>query len=116
MRKPDLSIPAKAEHKVTADIYYKARERLMTVLSSQYVSEAYRDRANTIVIPDYFLMDARAEYELGRIALFTEIKNLLNCSYFYADGLPAPPRTWIVGITWGHLTMKSEAYNVLTDY
>ncbi|WP_028580516.1 TonB-dependent receptor plug domain-containing protein [Desulfogranum japonicum] len=96
----DLTIPAKSEHKATADLYYKASDRLMTVLSSKYVSEAYRDRSNTIVIPDYFLMDARAEYDLGKIALFTEIKNLLNCSYSYADGLPAPPRTWILGMTW----------------
>lgn len=31
-------------------------------------------------------------------SLFTEIDNVMNRTYYYSDGLPAPPRTWKLGI------------------
>ena len=50
--------------------------------------------------PDYTLANLRTEYRLGQYALFTEIKNLANTRYYYADGLLGPPLTWLAGIGW----------------
>lgn len=95
-----LFVPAKAEHTATFDCTWQVSERLTTVLSSKYVSEVYRNRTNTRTVPDYMLANLRAEYRLGQYALFTEIKNLADTTYYYADGLLGPPLTWMAGVSW----------------
>jgi iron complex outermembrane receptor protein len=95
-----LFVPAKAEHTATFDCTWQVSERLTTVFSSKYVSEVFRNRANTTTVPDYMLANIRAEYRLGRYALFTEIKNLADTTYYYADGLLGPPLTWMAGVSW----------------
>ena len=95
-----LIVPAKAEHQASLDGYWQVTDRLMAVLSGKYVSEVYRNKANTKTVPDYILANLRAEYSLGGYALFTEIKNLADTTYYYADGLLAPPLTWMAGLSW----------------
>lgn len=95
-----LFVPAKAEHIATFDCTWQVSERLTTVFSAKYVSEVFRNRANTTSVPDYTLANLRTEYRLGQYALFTEIKNLANTRYYYADGLLGPPLTWLAGIGW----------------
>jgi len=95
-----LFVPAKAEHTATLDCTWQVTDRLTTVLSGKYVSEVFRNRTNTKSVPDYMLANLRAEYRLGHYALFTEVKNLADTTYYYADGLLAPPLTWIAGISW----------------
>lgn len=95
-----LFIPAKAEHTATLDCTWQATDRLTAVLSGKYVSEVYRNRANTKTVPDYMLANLRAEYRLGQYGLFTEVKNLADTTYYYADGLLGPPLTWIAGLSW----------------
>ena len=95
-----LIVPAKAKHQASLDGYWQVTDRLMAVLSGKYVSEVYRNKANTKTVPDYILANLRAEYSLGRYALFTEIKNLADTTYYYADGLLAPPLTWMAGLSW----------------
>ena len=94
-----LFVPAKAEHTATMDCSLQLSERLTTVISGKYVSEIYRNRANTKTVPDYVLANIRAEYRLGRYALFTEITNLADTTYSYADGLLGPPLTWMAGVS-----------------
>ena len=48
----------------------------------------------------YAIFDLRAEYELGRVAVFAEIDNLANSTWHYADGLLGPPRTWLAGLRY----------------
>ncbi|MDX9834224.1 MAG: TonB-dependent receptor [Desulfobulbus sp.] len=60
----------------------------------------YRNKANTKIVPEYLLANLRAEYSLGRYSLFTEIKNIADTTYTYADGLLAPPLTWMAGLSW----------------
>lgn len=95
-----LRIPAKALHSATLDGYWQATAKLMVVLSGKYVSEVYRDKANTKTVPEYVIGNLRVEYSLGEYALFTEIKNFADTTYYYSDGLLAPPLTWMAGLSW----------------
>ncbi len=95
-----LMIPAKAEHQATLDCYWQVTDRLMTVASGKYVSEVYRNKANTRTVPDYILANLRAEYSLESYAFFAEIKNIADTTYYYSDGLLAPPLTWMAGLSW----------------
>jgi len=95
-----LYISAKADHTATFDCTWQLTEQFTTVFSSKYVSEVYRNRANTRTVPEYFLANIRAEYQIGQYAIFSEIKNLANTTYYYADGLLGPSRSWIAGVSW----------------
>ena len=95
-----LRVPAKALHSTTLDAYWQATEKLMVVLSGKYVSKVYRDKANTKTVPEYVIGNLRAEYGLAGYALFAEIKNFADTTYYYADGLLAPPLTWMAGLSW----------------
>jgi outer membrane receptor protein involved in Fe transport len=95
-----LMIPAKAEHQAILDCYWQVTDRLMTVVSGKYVSEVYRNKANTRTVPDYILANLRAEYSLENYSFFAEIKNLADTIYYYSDGLLAPPLTWMAGLSW----------------
>lgn len=95
-----LFVPCKAQHTATLTCSWQLSERLSAVLSGKYVSKVFINQANTKTVPEYMLADLRAEYRLGRYALFTEITNLTDTHYFYADGLLGPPLTWIAGVSW----------------
>jgi iron complex outermembrane receptor protein len=69
-------------------------------LQGTYSSEVYTNAANTTKAPSYFTMDLRGEYNLGKARLFFRIENMLDEEHLYADGYPAPPRTWLVGMGW----------------
>lgn len=70
------------------------------MLSNKYVSRVYRNKDNTKSVPEYTLADFRAAYAFKRFSLFGEIENIFDKTYYYSDGLLAPPRTWIVGMNW----------------
>lgn len=96
-----LYVTAKSKHRATLDCSWQATENLMIVLSGKYVSKAYLYRDNSKSTPGYALADMRAEYRLDRRwALFAEIDNLADTAYSYADGLLAPPLTWLAGMSW----------------
>ena len=95
-----LVLTAKAKHKARLDLYWRPVRSASIILTGEYTSKVYRNRSNTITVPEYTLVDLRAEYDLGRFLLFGEIENLFDKTYYYADGLLGPPLTWIVGINW----------------
>ena len=96
----DLWLPAKARHKVNLDLFWQPIPAFSVVLSGKHVSKVYRNKANTKTVPDYTLAGLRAEYAFSRFSLFTDIDNLFDATYYYADGLLAPPFTWVVGVNW----------------
>jgi len=51
-------------------------------------------------VPEYFLVDLRADYYLEHIRLFLKVENLFDKDYFYGDGYPAPPITWSIGLNY----------------
>ncbi|MBU0991454.1 MAG: TonB-dependent receptor [Proteobacteria bacterium] len=95
-----LWLPAKAKHSVTLDLYWKPCQPISMVLANKYVSKAYLNKNNTKTVPEYSLTDFRAEYVLKRFSLFGEIENVFDKTYYYCDGLLAPPMTWIIGVSW----------------
>ena len=97
----DKWLTAKARHTATLDFYWQPSEPVSIVLTNKVVSKVYRNRTNTKTVPAYTLTDLRAEYAFRRFSLFTEIENLFDKTYYYADGLLAPPLCWVVGMNFG---------------
>lgn len=95
-----LWLSAKPRHKFKADLQIRPIKGLMLGCQGTYSSEVYTNASNTTKAPEYFTMDLRGEYRLDKIRFFFRIDNLLDEDYLYADGYPAPPRTWQVGIGW----------------
>lgn len=95
-----LRLPAKPRHKFKADLQWRPLEDLMLGCQATYSSQVYTNAANTTTAPAYFTMALRGEYRRGQARLFFRIDNLLDKDYLYADGYPAPPRIWQVGLGW----------------
>ncbi len=95
-----LWLTSKARHNATTNIYWKPYGPLSIVLSGKYCSKVYRNKSNTTTVPEYTIADFRAEYAFKRFSLFGEIENLFDKTFYYADGLLAPSRCWIIGLNW----------------
>ena len=96
----DLWLTAKSRHKARLDLYWQPAAPVSVVVAGQYASKVFRDKSNTKTVPGYMLVDVRAEYAFRRFTLFCEIENLFDKTYYWADGLLAPPLTWLAGVTW----------------
>lgn len=96
----DLYIPGKARHDLNLDIYLQPLKALSLVSTISYTSKVYRNKSNTETVPEYVTTDLRAEYSFKRFSLFGEVENLFDKTYYYADGLLAPPQTWLIGVNW----------------
>jgi iron complex outermembrane receptor protein len=95
-----LWLPCKARHTGRFNLYWKPLRALSVVFDGKSTSNVYRDKKNTREIPGYSIADLRAEYAFHSFNLFCEIENMFDTTYYYADGLLAPPRTWVAGINW----------------
>jgi iron complex outermembrane receptor protein len=95
-----LWLPCKARHTGRFNLYWKPLRALSVVFDGKSASSVYRDKKNTRDIPGYSIADLRAEYAFHSFNLFCEIENMFDATYYYADGLLAPPRTWVAGINW----------------
>ncbi|MBA2882123.1 iron complex outermembrane receptor protein [Desulfosalsimonas propionicica] len=95
-----LWLPCKARHTGRLTVYWKPLRALSVVFDGKSTSSVYRNKQNTKEIPGYSIADLRAEYAFSRFQLFGKIENMFDKTYYYADGLLAPPRTWVVGINW----------------
>ncbi|MGD9157794.1 MAG: TonB-dependent receptor [Desulfobacteraceae bacterium] len=95
-----LWLACKAKHSATANIYWKPLKALSIVASGKYSSKVYRNKSNTISVPEYTVADLRAEYAFRRLSIFGEIENIFDKTYYYGDGLLAPTRCWIIGLNW----------------
>ncbi len=97
----DKWLLGKARHTATLDIYWQPTDPISIVVTGKSVSKVYRNKANTRSVPGYTIAGLRAEYAFSRFSLFTDIDNLFDETYYYADGLLAEPFTWTVGISFG---------------
>lgn len=93
-------VPGKAGHVFKGDLIWQVTDKLVTVFSGKYSSKVYRNRDNSKEVGGYTTLDLRAEYNLGKVAVFAEIDNLANSTWYYADGLLGPPRTWLTGLSY----------------
>ncbi|KIX10975.1 TonB-dependent receptor [Dethiosulfatarculus sandiegensis] len=96
----ELWISAKPRHKFKADLQIRPSSDLMFGIQGTHVSELYTNAANTKTAPSYFLLDLRGEYRLEQVRFFFRVDNCLDEDHLYADGYPAPPRTWQMGVGW----------------
>jgi iron complex outermembrane receptor protein len=99
--KDDLTekwLACKPKHKVKIDLICNPTENISLTLNTQYVSEQFSRSDNTESVPEYFTADLRAEYGFKMLSLFCRVKNIFDEDYYYGDGYPAPPRTWIAGV------------------
>ncbi|KMY68052.1 hypothetical protein AAU61_09580 [Desulfocarbo indianensis] len=95
-----LWLSAKPRHKFKADLQLRPIKGLMLGCQATYSSEVYTNAANTTKAPEYYTLDLRGEYRVYKARIFFRVDNLLDEDYLYADGYPAPPRTWHVGVGW----------------
>lgn len=95
-----FKVPGKADHVVRGELSWQTTDDLLLVFSGKYSSKVYRNRDNSREVAGYTTFDLRTEYDLGKIAVFAEINNLANTTWYYADGLLGPPRTWLAGLRY----------------
>ena len=95
-----LWLPCKSRHAVNLTLYWQPLRPLNVVAVGKYASEVYRDTKNTKTVDAYTIADLRADYAFKRFSVFGEVRNVFDKTYYYADGLLAPPRTWVVGVNW----------------
>ena len=70
---------------INSALTYQYAERLEVALNTRYVSQSYLEPTNQpdLIIPEYFLMDARASVHfLKKHTISLHVNNLLNRSYF----------------------------------
>jgi len=95
-----LWLPAKPRHKLMVDMQLRPLDGLMLGLTVAHCSEVFTNAANSAIAPAYEEIDLRGEYQYKNARVYFRIENLADADYLYADGYPAPPRTWLVGLGW----------------
>ena len=92
-------VTAKAKHKANAEMYYTPIDRLSLILGVETSSKVYTTSSNSDWVPGYTLLNIRCEYAaMDGVRVFSEIKNAMDKTYYYADDSPAPPLMWILGV------------------
>lgn len=94
-----LELTASPHHRTQVSIHYKPVRQFTAVLIYERESKQYTRSDNLEYADPYNLFELRADYSIGRWLLYGRIKNLANRTYLYGDGLPAPPRSWIGGLS-----------------
>jgi vitamin B12 transporter len=95
-----LWLTAKSRHKAKGDLYYSPVDSLSLVIGIEYCSKVYIRSDNSTSVPEYTIADVKGEFKFKHFNVFAEIQNLTDVTYYYSDGILAPPRTWIVGVNW----------------
>lgn len=94
----DLWLAAKPEHKVSLDLLLRPAPGWTVGGLYTYESRRYTRSDNTEWTDPYHKVDLRCEFRHGPYRYFASVENLLDEDYDYGDGLPAPPRLWLLGL------------------
>ena len=94
----DKWVTGKARHKGDFEVYIKPTDNFANVLKASYNGPVFSDRDNTEQLASYTLFGLRSEYAFDDWSIFLEVDNILDKTYYYTDGLLAPPRVWILGL------------------
>ncbi|MFK5953199.1 MAG: TonB-dependent receptor [Desulfobacterium sp.] len=98
--KTGLWLTAKPAHQANVNFNITPTQKLFLNLNLLYTSKNYTNKANTQSVSEYFIANARAEYFFQKFSIFSEIKNLADTTYYFVDGLLAPPLLWTVGMKY----------------
>ena len=93
-------LPCSAKHRVNFDMQYKPTQESSLTLNAKYVSKQFTRSDNKASVAGYFIADFRADYFVKKLRLFLKVTNLFDKSYYYGDGYPVPPRTWLIGASY----------------
>jgi outer membrane cobalamin receptor len=96
----DLWITASPKHRLQANIQYMPLKGLTFTLIPQYVCKQFTRSDNKEYAKPYCILECRIDYSFKSWRLFTRIENITDKTYLYGDGLPAPPREWLVGASF----------------
>jgi iron complex outermembrane receptor protein len=94
-----LTLACSPEHRAQLEIQYKPMPAFTTTAIYEYTSKQFTRSDNAEHADPYDTIELKADYSFERWRIFGRIKNLTDRSYLYAEGLPAPPRTWLVGMS-----------------
>lgn len=98
-RETGLWLSSKPRHKIKADLRITPLAGLSLGFFYTYESMRYTNSSNTESAAAYHILDLRAEYQRWGFSFFATCENIFDQSYMYGDGYPAPPRTWMVGLS-----------------
>ena len=93
-------LTASPRHRAKINTVYKPMQRLSFALDAEYVSKQFTRSDNRESAPPYFVANLRADYLIRGIGIFLKADNIFNRNYLYGDGLPAPPRRYLLGINY----------------
>ncbi|MGD8563998.1 MAG: TonB-dependent receptor [Desulfarculaceae bacterium] len=96
----DLWLTSKPRHKIKADLILRPWPQFMLGCHYTYSSEVFTRSDNTEKADSYHTVDIRAEYNISGWRIFGKIDNIFDEKYIYGDGYPAPPLTWIMGVSY----------------
>jgi len=94
-----LWMVGKPRHKVKVDLVLRPWPRFMLGFLYTYSSEIYTRWDNQERADAYQRLDLRSEYRFDAWRIFASVRNLLDEEYFYGDGYPASPLSWIMGVS-----------------
>lgn len=97
--KTGLTLACSPEHRAQLGIQYKPIDAFTAAIVGEYTAKQYTRADNTEYAEPYNTIDVKADYVFGKWRIFGRIKNLTDEAYLYGDGLPAPPRTWLIGMS-----------------
>ncbi|MFZ6017824.1 MAG: TonB-dependent receptor [Nitrospirota bacterium] len=90
-------LTASPRHGIKLNARYEPVKQLSLALDAQYVSKQFTRADNKEFASSYYVADLRIDYFIKKVGSFLKIENILNKSYLYGDGYPAPPRTFLAG-------------------
>ncbi len=94
----DLWLVAKPEHKLSLDVLWRPAPAWSLGFYYSFESRRFTRTDHAEVADPYHKFDLRGEYRAGPYRVFFTVSNLLDVNYDYGDGLPAPPREWLLGL------------------
>jgi vitamin B12 transporter len=90
------------KHSVNLNVGVNITKKFFTSVSAKYVSDRYDTggfAAADVLMENYFLFNAYAEYKWTRVKLFADLQNITNKKFFDVRGYNSIPFTISGGIT-----------------
>jgi iron complex outermembrane recepter protein len=92
---PDTRLTGVPDHKLTAHLLWRPRDRLEALLYLQY--EGPRWDSQTVELDSYTTANVKLSYRpVEALLLEARLDNLADVNYELADGYPAAGRTWML--------------------
>ena len=92
------------KHDVNITAGYAVTKKLFASIGGKYVSKRQDVggyKSNDITLPDYFIMNAYAEYNaIKQVKFFADVQNLFNRTFYDINGYNSIPMLFTAGVTF----------------